>query len=120
MGSKYFFNLSSIKPQKNSSGGSLTYVTSDQVPGLVNISFAALKLDKLGSLEPIWHPNANKIGYCTEGHALVSIRSPGSSDTFTIKKGKSFLFHKGTSTTSLMLVMKRLSSTLLLTTPNLK
>jgi len=95
MGSKFFFNLSSIKPLKNASGGSITYVTEKEVPGFVNISFAALKLDPKGSLEPIWHPNANKIGYCLEGKAIVSIRTPSSSDVFTVKKGDIFFVPQG-------------------------
>lgn len=95
MGSKFFFSLDSIKPQKSSGGGSCTIVTSDEVPGFVNISFAALKLNKGGSLEPIWHPNANKIGYCLQGKALVSIRGAGGNDVFTVKEGDVFFIPLG-------------------------
>jgi oxalate decarboxylase len=95
MSSKFFFSLDSIKPQKTYAAGSQTSVTSDEVPGFVNISFAALKLNKGSVQEPIWHPNANKIGYCLQGNALVSIRSPGAHDTFTVKDGDVFFIPKG-------------------------
>lgn len=95
MSNKLFFSLNSIKPQKSYAGGHLTTITSDEVPGLVNISFAELKLNKGGSQEPIWHPNANKIGYCLQGTSLVSIRSPGSVDTFTVTSGDIFFIPQG-------------------------
>lgn len=95
MASKYFFSLKSIKPQKSYEGGSITLVTSKEVPGFVNISFANLKLNKRGSVEPIWHPNANKIGYCIQGKALISMRTPGSVETYTVKKGDLFFIPQG-------------------------
>ena len=93
--SKLFFSLQSIKPQKSNKSGSLTCVTSKETPGLVNISYANLHLNKRGSLEPIWHNNAHKIGYCTEGNVLVSIRTPGGVETFTVKKGEMFFIPQG-------------------------
>lgn len=95
MTSKVFFSLNSIKPQKNYESGNITTVTSDEMPGLVNLSFAALKLQKNGSVEPSWHPNANKVGYCLEGNALVSIRTPAAAELFTISKGEVFFIPQG-------------------------
>lgn len=95
MASKLFFSLKSIKPQKSTQAGSLTCVTSKEAPGFVNISFANLRLGKRGSLEPIWHPNANKIGYCIEGNVLVSLRTPGLVETFTVKQGEIFFIPQG-------------------------
>lgn len=95
MASKNFFSLNSIKPQKSSDGGSLTHVTGKDVPGFVNISFANLKLNKRGSLEPIWHPNAAKVGYCTQGKALVVMRTPESVEQFTVAKGEMFFIPEG-------------------------
>lgn len=95
MASKLFFSLGSIKPYQSNNAGSITYVTAKEVSGLVNISFSNLKLNEKGSLEPIWHPNANKIGYCIEGKVLVSIRTPGSVETFTVQKGEIFFIPRG-------------------------
>jgi len=95
MSSQFFFSLDSIKPQKKSEGGSLTSVTAKEVPGFVNISFASLKLNKGGFHEPIWHPNANKIGHCVQGNALVTMRTPGSVEVFNVEEGDIFFIPKG-------------------------
>lgn len=95
MASKYFFSLKSLKPCVENEAGSLTYATAKQVPGFVNIAFANLKLKKMGSLEPIWHPNANKIGYCTAGKGFVSMRTPGTVENYTVEKGEIFFIPKG-------------------------
>jgi oxalate decarboxylase len=94
MVSKNFFSLSTARKQKYS-GGSITNVTADDVSGFVNIAFSELRLNKNGSLEPIWHPNANKIGYCLQGDALVTIRSPSVADTFTVSTGDVFFIPQG-------------------------
>lgn len=95
MNNKFFFSLDAITSKTTNSGGTIINVTSDQVPGLVNISFTGLKLKKGGILEPIWHPNANKVGYCLRGNALVSIRTPVKVETFTVKEGDIFFIPKG-------------------------
>lgn len=95
MASKLFFSLESTKPQNSDAGGSLTHITSNEMPGLVNISFASLQLNKGGIQEPIWHPNANKIGYCVEGKGLVSMRTPTSVEVFTVEEGDVFFIPQG-------------------------
>lgn len=95
MVSKFFFSLEAIKAQKSDQAGSMTYVTAQEMPGLVNISFANLSLNKRGSLEPIWHNNANKIGYCVAGNILVSFRAPNGVEKFTVKKGEMFFIPQG-------------------------
>lgn len=95
MGNKRFFSLASIKAQQSSKGGNITRVTSDEMPGLVNLSFSLLKLTQNGFQEPIWHPNANKIGYCLQGEALVTIRTPTENEVFMINKGDVFFIPKG-------------------------
>ncbi len=92
---KLYFDLSSLQPQEKSSGGNIICVTSNEMGGLVNISFEMLNLQKYGSLEPTWHPNANKIGYCLQGRAVVSIRSPDGVDVFNIEKGDVFFVPQG-------------------------
>jgi oxalate decarboxylase len=95
MASKNFFDLASSRDQKKEKGGTIIRVTADEMLGLVDISFSSLRLDKGASLNPIWHPNAHKIGYCLHGSALVSIRSPGGVDIFTIDEGEMFFIPKG-------------------------
>lgn len=92
---KLFFSLNSLQPQESTSGGSIINVTSNEMSGLVNLSFSFLKLKKYGSLEPTWHQNANKMGYCIQGKGTVSIRSPEGVDVFNIEKGDVFFIPKG-------------------------
>lgn len=94
MGSQLFFRLNDIRSEKNE-GGRATRVTSKEMPGLVNISFEELRLNQNGFQEPIWHPNAGKIGYCTKGSALVSMRTPGNVEVFTVEAGDVFFIPKG-------------------------
>jgi len=95
MGSQCFFSLDAIKPQNKYAAGSIISATGTEVPGFMNISFSTLNLQKGGSLEPIWHPNAHKIGYCLAGNALVSIRCPDDVELFLIKAGDIFFIPKG-------------------------
>lgn len=95
MTNKHFFNIESIKPQKNYAGGSKTSVTGNEISSLVNMSFSLLKLQKGSCHEALWHPNAHKIGYCQQGSALVSILSPGSHEAFNVNVGDVFFVPKG-------------------------
>lgn len=92
---KLYFSLSALQPQENSTGGNITYVTKNEMGGLVNLSFSVLRLQKYGTLEPTWHPNANKVGYCLQGTGTVSIRSPQGVDVFNIEKGDVFFIPQG-------------------------
>ena len=93
--SKFFFSLKTIRPTESNEGGNLTCVTSMDMPGLVNLSFANLTLKKRGFLKPIWHPNAHKIGYCIQGKCLVTVRSPETTDRFTVEEGEIFFIPQG-------------------------
>lgn len=93
--SKVFFSLTAISPTESNEGGSLTCVTSKDMPGLVDLSFANLTLKNRGILKPIWHPNAHKIGYCIQGKCLVTVRSPETTDRFTVEKGEIFFIPQG-------------------------
>lgn len=93
--SKYFFSLNAEEKKYKNDAGYLTEVTSKEVPGFVNISFANLLLKKKGFLKPIWHPNAHKIGYCTQGKCVITLRSPEKNEIFTVEKGEIFFIPLG-------------------------
>lgn len=93
--SKYFFSLKAIAPHEKNEGGSIVHATSKEVPGFVNISFANLTLKKRGFLEPMWHPNAAKVGYCVGGKGLVSLRTPDKAESFTVETGEMFFVPQG-------------------------
>jgi oxalate decarboxylase len=95
MKSNFFFSLESIKPQQCGQAGTMTWVTGKDVAGFFNISFVNLRLNQKSLLEPIWHSNAHKIGYCIKGKGLVSIRSPIGVEVFTVEKGEMFFIPQG-------------------------
>jgi len=90
----FFFSLNSVE-SKESQLGSIKSITSETLPALDNISFLQLILKKGGLLKPIWHPNAHKVGYCTSGTCLVTVRGPGKTSEYTVKKGEIFFIPKG-------------------------
>lgn len=93
--SKFFFSLKAQEERFTNAAGNLKQVTSNEVPGFVNISFANLLLKKKGFLKPIWHSNANKIGYCTQGKCVITLRSPEKNEVFTVEKGEIFFIPSG-------------------------
>lgn len=92
--SKFFFSLEAIKSQSFEEGA-LTSVTAHDVPGFVNISFENLRLHKGAILLPIWYPNAAKLCYCTEGRALVTMRTPSKVENFSVESGEMFFIPQG-------------------------
>jgi oxalate decarboxylase len=91
----FFFSLNSVESKESSQLGSIKSITSETLPALDNISFLQLILKKGGLLKPIWHPNAHKVGYCTSGTCLVTVRGPGKTSEYTVKKGEIFFIPKG-------------------------
>jgi len=94
MGSKFFFSLNSLKSEEFP-GGTVVNLTSDQTPGFQNISFTGVKLKKGGFIGPIWHPNAQKLAYCIKGSCAVTMRTPHSLESYTVKEGDMFFLPKG-------------------------
>ena len=88
--SKYFFTSGLIKELENSESGSIHMLTSHELSGLNGMSFIEVKLKNKGVLNPLWHSNAEKIGYCTHGKILVSMHGPGGSEQFLVKAGEIF------------------------------
>ncbi len=95
MENKFFFDSAKKQPETQSEAGSFILITDKDVPGFNNIAYGKLKLNQGGAIEPIWHPNANKIGYCTQGKLLVSIRTPETNEVFTVSKGEMCFIPKG-------------------------
>jgi oxalate decarboxylase len=45
--------------------------------------------------EPLWHPNAHKVGYCSEGCVVVTLHAQGIHETFVVNQGELFFVPKG-------------------------
>lgn len=95
MNNSLFFSLKKIEVQQFNAG-SIQQVTANEVSGFVNISFSILRLKREAFQVPIWHPDANKIGYCLRGgKSLVSLRTPEGVETFTVQEGDVFFIPLG-------------------------
>lgn len=93
--SRLFFSKNEVEPFAKANGGALIHVTANEVPGFVHISYANLVLNKQTFLQPIWHPNAHKVGYCTKGSCFVSMRTPEKVENFTVGKGEMVFIPQG-------------------------
>lgn len=88
MSHPHLFHLSATSPQFIYSKGTRIDVSQSLFPVLKGMALSLLSLEPNGFREPHWHPNANELGYCLEGKALMTIFSPGAGhDTFTIEPG---------------------------------
>lgn len=82
------FNLDGAKPQFSSPTGSRTIMTADNFPILKGMGVVLLRLQKGGTREPHWHPNAAELCLCLSGNVKMTVYSPGAShDTFTVGRG---------------------------------
>ncbi len=96
MTSIHTFNLESIRPQAVLDGGTRAIANKDNFPMLNGMSLYSLRLGSGGVREPHWHPNADELGYCLAGKALMTIFSPGAGhDTFTVDAGELVFVPKG-------------------------
>jgi oxalate decarboxylase len=90
------FNLEGIKPKAVCNGGTRSIANADNFNVLKGMSLYSLHLDKGGVREPHWHPNADELGYCLSGRAIMTIFSPGAGhDTFTVDVGEIVFIPRG-------------------------
>lgn len=88
MSSSHLFHLDATEPSQTTAFGSRTDGHHFNFPVLKGMSLSLLKLKINGVREPHWHPNANELGYCIEGKALMTIFNPGSGhSTFILEPG---------------------------------
>ncbi len=93
--SKYFYNARLVKEVESGPGGVIRVLTGDELSGLDDASLVEMDLKAKGVLKPLWHPNAEKIGYCTQGELMVSIHGPDGSEQFSVKPGEIFYIPQG-------------------------
>jgi oxalate decarboxylase len=93
--SNYFFTSQLLKEIESCASGALHALTSSELSGLDGLSLVDMTLKTNGVLNPHWHPNAQKIGYCTQGKMLVSIHGPTGSEQFLVEKGEIFYLPQG-------------------------
>jgi oxalate decarboxylase len=95
--SKHVRSLNDQQIAFESTAGSITRLGRDQLPILEGLSIRRLVLTPNAIREPHWHANANELGYCVRGQALVTIvGNHGSREVFVIGIGEMFFFPSGT------------------------
>ena len=95
--SKHVRSLKSEDATFESIAGSIMRLGPSQLPILNGLSIRRLVLAPKAIREPHWHANANELGYCVGGLALVTIiGNHGSRDVFHISDGEMFFFPSGT------------------------
>lgn len=94
--SKNHFQFSRLTPQNKSEGGYRILATKSNFPALQGMSLYKLILHPRAIREPHWHANADELGYCLKGRALISIFAKGNAkSTFLIEKGQAFFIPSG-------------------------
>ena len=96
MASSHLFHLSQQKPQNKTQGGMRLVAAKHNFPTLKGMSFYKLTLFPKGIREPHWHANADELGYCLKGEALVTFYGTGNlREVFLVKAGEAFFIPSG-------------------------
>lgn len=96
MVSEHLFDLGAIAPQKKTAGGSRTGATKSNFPALKGMSIYKLVIEVNGIREPHWHANADELGYCLQGSAVIYLYANGNkNETFLVQEGEAFLIPSG-------------------------
>ncbi|WP_052848474.1 cupin domain-containing protein [Streptomyces avicenniae] len=84
------------EPSLGSDSGTITELTSADLPLLRRLSIRRTVLAPLGVREPHWHANASELTYCVRGEALVTIfGTEDAFDSFTVTAGQMFFVPSG-------------------------
>ncbi len=90
------FHLRRLKPHNATKGGKRVKASRENFPSLQGMSLYRLTLYPNGVREPHWHANADELGYCLEGQAVVTFFGSGNMrESFIVKKGQVFLVPSG-------------------------
>ncbi|MBA8878322.1 cupin domain-containing protein [Phyllobacterium myrsinacearum] len=95
--SKHVISLSGQVADFENAAGSITSIDKNRLPLLRRMSVRRLLLAPNATREPHWHANANELGYCLRGSALITIvQNHGQQNMFVVGKGEMFFFPSGT------------------------
>lgn len=90
------FPLAATPPQLTTEFGSRTAANRENFPILQGLSLYRLQIHAGCFREPHWHANADELGYCLQGQALVTIFSSGNEhEQFLIREGEMFFVPSG-------------------------
>lgn len=90
------FPLSTTPPQLVTPFGTRASVTKSELPVLKGLSIYRLVIHAGCFREPHWHANADELGYCLSGRAIVTIFANGNEHSrFLVKAGEMFFVPSG-------------------------
>lgn len=90
------FPFGTTAPQAPTAYGSRTWATKSNFPILQGLSIYRLVINAGCFREPHWHANADELGYCTRGRALVTVFANGNvHQQFFVTAGEMFFVPSG-------------------------
>ncbi|MCB1149446.1 MAG: cupin domain-containing protein, partial [Chlamydiia bacterium] len=96
MSGSHLFHFSKQKPLNQNAAGARWVADVDNFPMLQGMSLYKLRLEKGAAREPHWHANADELGYCLQGKALVIFYASGNvREAFLVEKGDVFFIPSG-------------------------
>jgi len=92
----HLFKFSTLVPQEKTIAGTRKRASKENFPALVGMSLYKINLNKAGVREPHWHANADELGYCLTGEAIISLYDTNDTKaTFLIEAGDAYFIPSG-------------------------
>lgn len=86
--SPFKFAIESRAPLLGTVNGSAIVARRDTWPALRSQAMYSLRLEASGMREPHWHPETAELGYVLQGHARMTVQSPGgAAETYELHAG---------------------------------
>jgi len=96
MVAQHLFKLSQTLPHDRTEAGFRIKASKKNFPILQGMSLYKLLLHPNGVREPHWHANADELGYCLKGQALINLYHTGDArECFLVEEGEVFLIPSG-------------------------
>ncbi|HEY6630245.1 MAG TPA: cupin domain-containing protein [Rhizobiaceae bacterium] len=94
--SKHVVSLHSQEPRFEGPKGAIRHMDASDLPIMRKLSLRLLSLAFQGVREPHWHANANELGYCIQGEALITIAdNHARRENFIVQAGEMFFIPSG-------------------------
>jgi len=86
--SPFKFSIESRAPLLSNADGSAIVARRDTWPALKAQAMYSVRIHGVGMREPHWHPETAELGYVHQGHARMTVQSPGgSAETYELHPG---------------------------------
>jgi oxalate decarboxylase len=86
--SPFKFSIESRPPLLANEDGSAIVARRDTWPALKAQAMYSVRLHGVGMREPHWHPETAELGYVKQGHARMTVQSPGgAAETYELQQG---------------------------------